>query len=120
MQIEIFRRGGIAMNQKTAATNVVGDRQHSEKDVLQQASAKPPTDVCVMHTEPGQQCHRLRVTASALGQTFGCVGNHQMCHAPPVVGHDGGRVERRNYEHLRRARSVRLTGVVAEPICLFG
>jgi hypothetical protein len=66
VEVEIWRLLGFGVNEQAPATDVVGELDQADEDVLEQAGPEPVALVVDVDAEPGQQSDRLRVATGAL------------------------------------------------------
>src|SRR5687768_15322679 len=108
------------MHEQPAAPDVVGQGYEAQEGVFEEGGAETPTLVRDVDTEPGEQCHGLRVAAGALPEAGGGLGGGELRHAPAVVGHDRRGVGLGDHEDPRGPGRTRLMGVTPQPVGLFG
>lgn len=119
-EVEIERASLIRLgvDQQAAASDLRTKVRDAEDHIPNESGADPSTLVALVHAEPCEECHRLRVSAGTLLHPSRGVIDMNARHPPGEVASDVP--DRRGCdEHLGRAGEVRLEGVVHEPCGLF-
>ncbi len=115
MQVEGSGVVGFGVNQQAPAADSPSRSRRSPHDVCQESCPQPLPFVAGRHSEPREQCDRLRTLAGTGAQPVGRVAGGNARHAPGVVSDHLDAVGGRDHEHPCRAGRMGLAAKTSKP-----
>ncbi len=120
MEIEVSGFLGLGVNQEAPAPDLDSQLCGPADGISEETGTQSPALMLSGNPKPGKQRDRLGVPPSTPAHPGWSILNRDAGHRPGVVGDHKVTVNRRDDQHLRCARRVGLTRMVAQPLGLFG